>query len=222
MEEDSRAAQTRHSEVLETQGALIDQFERMVLHMKGIDRYACEESLRRELPGVFEKLVVNARTLFLASEQMYRTPGFAAPAQVVHSIATAFELQLKYSVIKELFDYLKRRGVRTLQPLPDRTDNEIRRKPLWAPYHKADKTTLGEIKTILRHNDPVVQEFFDSIRLDRSDIQRAVEGVLDHRNTATHGDPLDFGNAEAIRNEWIHWKKRAGGIFSVFFCPESV
>ena len=115
MEEMARAVRTSQAGALEAQEAIIGHLERMVHFMKSTDRHACEESLMAKLPGVYEKLTPKARDLFLASEQIYRTPGFAAPGEIVHGLATAFELQLQHSVIAGLFYHLKYRKVEKLR-----------------------------------------------------------------------------------------------------------
>jgi hypothetical protein len=173
--------------------------------------------LLTELPGVYGKLTAEVRSLLLASEQMYRTPGFAAPGQIVLGLATAFELQLKHSVISGLFDHLKYREVEKLRPLPEWTDAEQRDKPLWSPRARADGCTLGAMRLILRHSHPAIGEFFGQFGQDRADIQRAIKSVNDRRNPAAHGSCFDIGTAEAIRADWFHWGERPGGIFSVFF-----
>jgi hypothetical protein len=215
-----RAIQDSQAEALERQDAMIAQLERMVLYMKSTDRHACEESLRAELPNIYENLTAKARNLALASEQIYRTPGFAAPGTIVHGLATAFELQLQHSVISLLFDHLKYRKAENLRPLPEWDDAEQRGKPLWSPPQRADKCTLGTMKLILRHPHPAIEEFFAQFGLNRIDIQATIESVSNQRNPAAHGDCFDIGTAEAIRADWFHWNKRPGGIFSVFFRNE--
>jgi hypothetical protein len=175
------------------------------------------QTLTAELPGVYERLSETARNLFLASEQIYRTPGFATPGNIIHGLATAFELQLQHSVMAGLFDHLKYRKVETLRPLPGWKDAEQRDKPLWSPSAKADKCTLGAMRLLLRYPHSAIAEFFVQFGLDLADIQAAVESVYSHRNPAAHGDCFDIGTAEAIRGDWFHWNKRPGGIFSVLF-----
>jgi hypothetical protein len=218
MEEMLRTIQCSQAEALERQDAIIGQMERMVLYMKSADRHTCEESLLAELPGVYEKLAPDARNLCLASEQVYRTPGFAAPGTIVHGLATAFELQLRHSVISGLFDHLKYRRVEKLLPLADQDAEQ--NKPLWRPATKADKCTLGPMKLILQHTHPAIEEFFLRFGLDRTEIQRALGSVYDYRNSSAHGECFDIGTAEAIRANWFHWCERPGGIFSVFFRNE--
>ena len=217
MEAMLRAMQSSQAEALERQDAIIGQLERMVLYMKSTDRCACEDSLMAKLPGVYERLTEKARNLFLASEQIYRTPGFAAPGNIIHGLATAFELQLQHSVMAGLFDHLKYRRVETLRPLAEWKDAEQRDKPLWWTGAKADKCTLGTMKLILRHPHCAIEEFFTQFGLNLADIQAVIELVCSHRNPATHGDCFDIGTAEAIRADWFHWNKRPGGVFSVFF-----
>jgi len=175
--------------------------------------------LTAELPGVYEKLSEGARNLFLASEQIYRTPGFAAPGEIVHGLATAFELQLRHSVIVGLFDHLQYRKAEKLRPLAEWKDAE-QNKPLWSPGAKADKCTLGTMRLILRLEHPAIQEFFAQFGLSLTDTRTAIEAVYSHRNPAAHGGSFDIGTAEAIRTDWFHWSRRPGGVFSVFFRNE--
>ena len=173
-----------------------------------------------ELPGVYEKVTAKVRNLFLASEQVYRTPGFVAPGTIIHGLATAFELQLRHSVITGLFDHLKDRKAEKLWPMAEWEDAEQRGKPLWSPGARPDKCTLGAMRLLLRHPHSAIEEFFVQFGLSRTDIQAAIESVYSHRNPAAHGDSFDIGTTEAIRADWYHWNKRAGGIFSVFFRNE--
>jgi hypothetical protein len=98
-----RALLKSQAEALERQDAIIGHLQGMGAYMKSADRHACEESLLTELPGVYEKLTPEVRSLLLASEQIYRTREFAAPGSIVHGLATAFELQLQHSVMAGLF-----------------------------------------------------------------------------------------------------------------------
>jgi hypothetical protein len=188
----------------------------MVLNMKSTDRYACEESLLAELPGVYEKLAPEARNLCLASEQVYRIPGFAAPGTIVHGLATAFELQMRHSVVIGLFAHLKNQEVKKLQPLAEWTD-VIQNKPLWSTNERAEMCTLGTMRLILKHTHPAIEEFFLQFGLDRRAISGALDSVYKHRNTAAHGGRFDIGTAEAVRTDWLGWDQRPGGVFSVFF-----
>jgi hypothetical protein len=201
----------------ERQDAIIAQLERMVSHMENADRHACEESLLAELPGVYEKFTPQVRRLILASEQICRTPGFAAPGSIVHALATAFELQLQHSVLSGVFERLKYRKAEKLKPLPEWTDAEHRDRPLWWPGARADACGLGAMRLILRHPHAAIGEFFDQFGLNRIDIQLALDTVYSYRNPAAHGDCFDIGTAEAIRADWFHWGGRPGGVFSVFF-----
>lgn len=206
----------QQAEDRERQNAIISCLERMVLNMKNTDRYNCEESLRHELPGVYDELEPKARSLCVASQQTYQIQGFAAPAQIILGLAIAFELQLRHSVISRLFEHLKHQGIQKLSPLPEWKDVE-QNKPLWLTSTRADKCNLGTTRLILRHNHPSIGEFFLQFGLDRTTIQQALESVYPYRNPAAHGESFDIGTAEAIRNDWLHWNKRPGGIFSIFF-----
>ena len=88
---------------------------------------------------------------------------------------------------------------------------------MWRPATKADQCTLGTMKLIVRHPQNEVGEFFARFGLDREVIQCAIGTVYERRNAATHGTCFDIGTAEAIRADWFHWRRRPGGIFSVFF-----
>jgi hypothetical protein len=160
----------RQAEDRERQDAIIGHLERMVLNMKTTDRYACEESLLARLPGIYEKLAPEARNLCLASEQVYRIPGLAAPGQFVHGFATAFELQLRHSVISGLFEHLKKQGIKKLSPLAEWKGVD-QNKPLWLTSTRADKCTLGTMELILQHTHSSIEEFFIQFGLDRTAIQ---------------------------------------------------
>jgi|GEM_PF-2568474 hypothetical protein len=184
------------------------------------DRHACEESLKAELPGGYEKLTQKARNSLLASEQSYRIPDFAAPGFIVHGLALAFELELRYSVMSGLFDHLKYRKVEKLRVPEEWISSgyaEKRDKPLWWPKAKADKCALGEMNLILGHPHPAIGEFFAQFGLNLTDIRGATKSVYSRRNPATHGEHFDIATAKAIRAGWFHWNDRPGGIFSVFF-----
>jgi hypothetical protein len=219
VERSLQAIRDSQDEARENQNAIIAQFERMVLNMKSSDRYSCEGSLMAELPGVYEKLAPEVRNLCLASEQVYSIPGFAAPGSIIHGLATAFELQLRHSVIAGLFDYLKYRKVEKLSPLKEWQDAD-QTKILWRPNTRPDKCTLGTMKWILQHTHPSIEEFFSQYGMDRIEIEQALATVYEYRNSSAHGECFDIGTAEAIRADWLHWKKRPGGIFSVFFRGE--
>jgi hypothetical protein len=218
-----RDMQRSQAEDRERQDAIIGQLERVVLNMKSTDRAACEESLLAELPGVYGKLAPGARNLCLASEQVYRTPGYAAPGDIVRGLATAFELQLRHTVMPGLFDYLEYRGVKNLK-IPEEWIRshraQDRSQPLWRRGEKADKCELGTMDLILGHPEPFVAEFFVRHGFSLADIQEATDLVRKPRNAVSHGSCFDIGTAEAIRADWFHWKNRPGGIFSVFFRNE--
>jgi len=201
--------------------AIISHLQGMGAYMKSADPHASEESLLAELPGtVYEMLEPEVRSLLLASEQSFRTQGYASPGSIVHKLATAFELQLQHSVMSDLFDHLKCRGLKNLRTPDEWVASglaERREKPPWRHDTKADRCTLGDMKLILSHPEPAVADFFDRFRLVLTDIQGATESVLARRNDATHGRSVDAGTAAAIRADWLHWRHRAGGIFSVFF-----
>jgi len=189
------------------QNALISQQERIVAHMDSTDRHACEEQLRAELHGVYGKLEPQARRLLLAAEQIYRVPGFAAPAQIVHLLSTAFEIQVWCSVISPLLAFQD-------------SKDEKPSKPVSLSHDRPKKFTLGGMKQRLRGSEPAIDEFFDLACLNRADIREALATVLGPRNEAAHGRPIDVGTAEAIRNDWLHWGGKSGGIFAVLFRPE--
>jgi hypothetical protein len=218
-----RAILDSRADARERADAIIGHVQGMEATMKSADRHACEESLLAELSGVYEKLTPQVRSLLLASEQIYRIPGFAAPGDIVHNLATAFERQLQHSVMAGLFHHLKDRNVRELKVPEDWISSgraQKREKPLWQPSAKADKCVLGEMNLILRHPHPAIGEFFAQFGLNLSDVQGATESVYNHRNPAAHGGLFDIGTAEAIRADWFHWDNRPGGIFSVLFRNE--
>jgi hypothetical protein len=212
--------QNSQLEALQRQDALIDELVRMADHMQSTDRYACEQSLLAELSNVWGKLEPEVRSCMLASEQMYRTPNFAAPAKLIDGLATAFERQLLHSVISLLFDHLRRRKEKDLRPMPEWQDAEHRDRPLWSPAARAEKCTLGAARLILRHPSLAVGEFFDQFGFDRAAIRGAIEAVCRHRNPAVHGSCFDIGTAGAIRADWLSWEGRVGGVYSVFFRAE--
>jgi hypothetical protein len=230
VEEMFRAILRSTAEVLEGQAearnrqdAIIGHLEGIVLSMSTTDRYACEESLKAELPGGYEKLTQKARNYLLASEQSYRIPDFAAPGYIVHGLATAFELELRHSVMSCLFDHLKYRKVAELRVPEEWISSgraQKRETPLWRPSAKADKCLLGEMNLILGHPHPAIEECFAQFGLVLTDIRSATESVCKYRNPATHGDHFDIGTAETIRADWFHWDNRRGGIFSVLFRNE--
>jgi hypothetical protein len=222
-----QAIQKANAEVLEGQAearnrqdAIIGHLEGIVLSMSTTDRCACEEELKAELPGAYGKLTQKARNYLLASEQSYRIPDFAAPGYIVHGLDTAFELEMRHSVMPLLFDHLKSRKVPELR-VPEAwiSSGRAQRRPmpLWQPNAKAEKCLLGEMNLILAHPHPAVEECFVRFGLILPDIQGATESVWKCRNPATHGDHFDIGTARAIRTDWFHWQSRTGGIFSVLF-----
>lgn len=217
MEEMLKTLQGSQDEALQRQDAVVDELMRMAEHMEHTDRHTCEESVLSQLPAVWGKLTPEVRSLMLASEQMHRVPGFAAPGKFIDGFATAFECQLKHTIMSHLFAHLKSSNVRELRPLPEWRDAEERNRPLWGPKERADMCGLGAARLILRHTEPAVEEFFERFGFDRATIQRAVEAVYKHRNTAVHGGSFDPGIASAIRADWLSWEGRAGGVFSVFF-----
>jgi hypothetical protein len=212
--------QRSQAEAFQGQEAIISVLERMVDNMEDTDRYACEQSLLDKLPHTWGKLTPGVRSLLLASEQMSRTPGFAAPGKIIDGLATAFECQLQHSVVSLLFAHLRDRRVKDLRPSPEWQDAEQRDKPLWRPTAKAEKCALGTMRLILRHPEPAIGEFFDQFGFDRVAIQDAIEEVYIHRNSAVHGSCFDIGTTEAIRTDWFSWEGRVGGVYSVFFRHE--
>lgn len=219
IEEMIQTISSSQAEARTPQDAIIVQLEKIALHMESTDPNACEASLLEKLPGVYQKLKPQVRSHLLASEQNYRTPNFAAPGQIIHQIATAFELQLKHSVFAGLFDHLKYRKVQKLRPLPE-WEVERRDIPLWSHSAKADNLQLGQMTLLLRRPEPAIREFLDQLGLDCTNIQRALESVYEYRNDATHGTCFDIGTAKAIRADWLHWGERPGGIFAVCFRGE--
>lgn len=220
IEEILESIQRSQSELSQRQDAVIDELMRVAAHMEATDRHACEQSLRSRLPNIRGKLTPAVRSFLLASWQMHRTPGFAAPGKLIDGLATAFERQLVHSVISLLFDHLRRRKAKDLWPMPDWQDAEQRGRPLWSTTSKAEKCTLGSARLVLRHPDSAVGEFFDQFGFDRAAIQGAIEPVYKHRNPAAHGSCFDTGTADAIRTDWFSWHGRVGGIYSVFFRNE--
>lgn len=214
-EETFRAIMSAHSESREREDALIAQMERVVAGMTSSDRYCCEAALLEELGGVYSRLKPEGRSQLLAAEQIYRTQGFAAPGMTVHAIATAFEIQMRQSLLPELFAYLKFKGVRKLPPLPEWTGAD-RRSP-WEIGMKADHYALGKMLWVLRHTHPAIGEFFALCGLDRPGVLEALEEVGARRNVPAHGRPVDIGTTTTIRGDWFHWGGRPGGIFSVLF-----
>ncbi len=217
IEERLRAIQGSQAEALQRQDAIIDELSRVVFQMESADRYASEQSVLAELSDTYGKLTPEVRSLLLASEQMYRTQGFAAPGKIVDGLATAFEVQLRHSVMAGLLDHLKDRRVKSLTVPQEWKDVERRDRPLWSYAEKADKFTLGTIILILRHPQSEIEEFFAKYGLDRAAIRGATEEVCRHRNPAVHGRGFDIGTADAIRKDWLTWNARVGGIYSVLF-----
>jgi hypothetical protein len=202
-------------ESTQRQDAIISQLERFAELMKSTDRASCEEELLATFHSVWGKLYHRVRALLVASEQKYRTPGYAAPAEIVAGLATAFELQ--HTILAGLFEHLKGRKVKSLRPSHEWPDTESRDRPLWSPADKAEKCTLGTARLILRHPQPEIGEFFNQFGLDLESIRRAIESVYSHRNPTHHGVPYDPGTVDAIRNDWFSWESRVGGVFSIFF-----
>jgi hypothetical protein len=217
-EEMFHAIMNAHNESREREDVLIAQVERVVERMTSSDLYTCEAALEEELADVYSRLKPEARSQLLAAEQIYRTQGFAAPGMIVHAIATAFEIQMRQSVLPELFAYLKFKNVRKLPPLPEWKDAD--RRTVWETGMKADNYTLGEMLWVLRHTHPAICEFFALAGLDRLGVLKALEEVRARRNVPAHGRPLDPGTTKAIRADWFHWGSRPGGIFAVFFRNE--
>jgi hypothetical protein len=198
------------------QDAIISQLERFAELMKSTDRASCEGELRARFNSVWGKLSERVRSLLLASEQKYRTSGYAAPAEIVAGIATAFELQLQHTILAGLFAHLKDRKVRSLQSngLPDAEDRE---RPLWRSADKAERCTLGTARLILQHPQPEIGEFFSQFGYDLKSVREAIESIYLHRNPTHHGVAYDIGTVDAIRHDWFSWKSRDGGVFSAFF-----
>jgi hypothetical protein len=215
-EEMLRTIMSAHSESQERQDALIAQVQRVVERLTSSDVYTCEAVLSEELAGVYSRLKPEVRSQLLAAEQIYRTQGFAAPGMIVHAIATAFEIQMRQSVLRELFAFLKFKGIRKLPP--ESTDAD--RRPVWTLDMKADNYALGEMVWVLRHTHPAICEFFGLKGLDLPALLKALEEVRTRRNVPAHGGPVDIGTTAAIRADWFHWDGRAGGIFAVLFRNE--
>lgn len=205
------------AETAQSNDAIISQLERIFQFMKSPDRASCEQELRGEFHSVWGKLTERVRSLLLASEQQHRTLGYAAPAQIVAGLSTAFELQLQHTILAGLFEHLKIRKVKSLRPSDDLRDAENRERPLWSSSDKPEKCTLGTARLILRHPQPEIGEFFSGLGYDLESIRRAIESVYRHRNPTHHGEPCDPGTVDAIRNDWFSWESRVGGVFSIFF-----
>lgn len=212
---DTAAIRRLHQESTFRQDAIISQLERFAELMKSTDRASCEAELRATFHSVWGKLSERVRSLLLASEQKYRTSGYAAPAEIVAGIATAFELQLQQTILAGLFAHLKDRRVRNLQAheLPEAEDRE---RPLWRSSDKAEKCTLGTARLVLQHPQPEIAEFFSHFGYNLESVREAIESIYLHRNPTHHGASYDIGTVDAIRSDWFSWKSRAGGVFSVF------
>jgi hypothetical protein len=172
---------TLHEESMQRQDALISQMERFVELMKSTDRASCEQELRARFHSVWGKLSERVRSLLLASEQKYRIYGYAAPAEIVAGLATAFELQLQHTILTSLFAHLKDRKVKSLRPPDDWPDIEDRQRPLWSSTDKAEKCTLGTARLILRHPLAEIAEFFKQFGYDLESVRRAIESVYPHQ-----------------------------------------
>ena len=199
------------------QEAAIFSLERMVAYMSSTDRFACEESLIRQLGDVYGKLKPEARCHLVAAEQIYRVPSIAAPGVALSAFSAAFEVEMRMSLMTGLFEYLKYKKTGTLHTPIDWPDSD-RTRPIYKFGMKAESLTFGEMERLLRHPEAAIAEYVGMVGLDCGEIRSAVLAVSAHRNPAVHVKRLfDVGTAEAIRNDWLQWHGRRGGIFGVLF-----
>lgn len=209
--------QLRHLEQLirETnskQDVEINSIDRIVALMKSADKYSCETELKEVLPGFWGRLARPVRRQLIGAEQIRRMPGgHVTPEKVLHGIATAFELQLKHTVLETLLTHLRSVGIKDIPEGASDRDLVFR----W--YWKADKYTLGSVKRLFASAHPAIKDCFERYHWDRNAILEAVETVAEHRNPAAHGREMDSYTVDAIREDWFNWRGRQGGLFSVLF-----
>jgi hypothetical protein len=194
------------------QDAQIDRLERIGAYMKSSDKHTCEAELAELFPSIWRLLRHEVRCQLIGAEQTRRTPGgHATPQMVVHGVATAFELQLKHTVLETLLAHLKREDVREI---PTGADH---RHAVFMKHWKADRYNLGCIRLLLESAHPAILQCFDRYHWDRDDILAALDAVTEPRNAATHGQGMSPSAADEIRSDWLHWRGRSGGLFSVLF-----
>lgn len=197
------------------QQAEIDLLERIVALQSKPDKYSCEESLKEIMAATWGTMSSAARDCLLGAEQVHRTTDLADPNLIVFGIARAFELELKTTIMTELYRQLKDAGVDEL--LTADTKPRLVYKCQWNPM----EARLGQIRMLLEHGHNAIAQFCQEQRLDVRLLRNAINAVNSRRNPAAHGWSETLRRAHAVREELLRWGGLPGGVFAAL-APRSL
>lgn len=186
---------------------VIDMLERIVRNTGRLSVHQAEERLKGILGEVYPLLCAEARSSLIAAEQICEYPEYRAPGDVVHKLATAFELQIKRVVLECFALYLRGRGVAMfpateLEGAPAILDGEVNRR-----------ATLGSISLAFRQASIDRENFCLEYGLELDPLRSSMAEVSPVRNRATHEVQMSPAEASEWRERWLGVEPRDGGIF---------
>lgn len=210
---------------------IIDTMQQMLRRIDAPSRHRAEESLKEVLKeATYLRLCPSARNAAITAEYGWLDENFPAPCMIVFGLATAFECEVKESILKPFCHFLTEAGAKNYpEPegpspgIPPKAGMPIRpgqwqgqsefpvllRRGMINP-----RLTLGNIERLFSRPLSSMIRFFSESERDLDRLAKLLPDIREWRNLAHEFKPHLREEAEEIRRRWLGLDDPDSNIFT--------